>query len=101
MYEKTLAVLVKKFELHDIEFGFSSELNALGEEGLSVELEKVLDYGVDQFGVFKLKEVEGIHFDNHVTLRLPDGFDSSKEYRLNLKYEDLNARDTHFDITLK
>ncbi len=101
MYEKTLAVLVKKFELHDIEFGFSSELNVLGEEGLSVELEKVLDYGVDQFGVFKLKEVEGIHFDNHVIVRLPDEFDSSNDYRLNLKYEDLNARDTHFDITLK
>lgn len=101
MYEKTLAVLVKKFELHDIEFGFSPKLDVLGDNGLTVKLEKILDYGVDQYGVFKLNEIEGINFDNHVIVKLSDDFDSSRSYKLNLKFEDLNARDTHFDITLK
>ena len=34
-------------------------------------------------------------------VKLPCDFDEKKEYKLNLNYEDLSARDTHFDITLK
>ena len=101
MYEKTLAVLVKKFELHDIEFSFSSKLDVLGDNGISIVYEKTLDYGDDKYGIFKIVDNEAAQFNNKVIVKLPCDFDEKKEYKLNLSYEDLSARDTHFDITLK
>ena len=50
IYEKTLAVLVKKFELHDIEYSFSSNVDALTkDQGITVKFLKLMDYGKEKF----------------------------------------------------
>ena len=53
IYEKTLAVLVKKFELHDIEYSFSSNVDALTkDQGITVKFLKLMDYGKEKFAEF-------------------------------------------------
>ena len=63
IYEKTLAVLVKKFELHDIEYSFSSNVDALTkDQGITVKFLKLMDYGKEKFAQFVIPNDN--NFDN-------------------------------------
>ena len=100
IYEKTLAVLVKKFELHDIEYSFSSNVDALTkDQGITVKFLKLMDYGKEKFAQFVIPNEN--NFDNKFIIKVSDDFNEKEDYKLKLKYEDLGARDTHFDINLK
>lgn len=97
MYDKTLAVLVKKFELHKIEYSFKTSLVASKEEGIEIELKKAMEYGKElHYGVFTIKQNQ-----EEIVLRLPEDYENTDKLYLKLNYEDLKARDTHFDIRLK
>ena len=100
IYEKTLAVLVKKFELHDIEYSFSSNVDALTkDQGITVKFLKLMDYGKEKFAQFVIPNEN--NFDNKFIIKVSDDFNEKEDYKLKLKYEELGARDTHFDINLK
>ena len=100
IYEKTLAVLVKKFELHDIEYSFSSNVDALTkDQGITVKFLKLMDYGKEKFAQFVIPNEN--NFDNKFIIKVSDDFNEKEDYKLKLKYEELSARDTHFDINLK
>lgn len=100
IYEKTLAVLVKKFELHDIEYSFSSNVDALTkDQGITVKFLKLMDYGKEKFAQFVIPNDN--NFDNKFIIKVSDDFNEKEDYKLKLKYEELGARDTHFDINLK
>ena len=94
MYDKTLAVLVKKFELHKIEYSFSTSKEVSINEGIPLKLKTILDYGNNlKYGIFELNNEE-------ITLKMPLSFNENDNFTLKLTYEDLKARDTHFDIIL-
>lgn len=100
IYEKTLAVLVKKFELHDIEYSFSSNVDALTkDQGITIKFSRLLDYGKEKFAQFVIPNEN--NFDNKFIIKVSDDFNEKEDYKLKLKYEELGARDTHFDINLK
>lgn len=97
MYDKTLAVLVKKFELHKIKYSFKTSLVASKEEGIEIELKKATEYGKElHYGVFPIKQSQ-----EEIVLRLPEYYKNADKLYLKLNYEYLKARDTHFDIGLK
>lgn len=103
MYDRILAVLVKKFELHVIDYSFTSEAGKFSLEpaknGISLEFIRRLDYGKEQqYGVFQIQDEEG---EKEIILHLPQDFEEDKTYYLILTYNDVKARDTHFDINLK
>ncbi len=95
-YEKVLSVLVKKFELHDIDYTFSAEAGAFQEAGIPLTLTEILDYGDSgKYGIFQSEKGE------QVLLVLRENMEIENTYFLSLGYEEVEARDTHFDIKLK
>ncbi len=97
MYEKVLSVLVKKFELHDIDYTFLPEAGTFRDTGIALTLKEVLNYGEEgKYGVFESEKGEKIL----LALREKD-MELGKTYYLSLCYDELNAKDTHFDIKLK
>ena len=103
MYDRILAVLVKKFELHVIDYSITSEAGKFSLEpaknGIPLKFVRRLDYGKEQqYGVFHIQDEEG---EKEIVLHLPQDFEEDKTYYLILTYNDVKARDTHFDINLK
>lgn len=58
-----------------------------------------MDYGKEKFAQFVIPNEN--NFDNKFIIKVSDDFNEKEDYKLKLKYEDLGARDTHFDINLK
>lgn len=97
MYDKTLSVLVKNFELHKIEYSFSTNLFVESIGSIPLQLKRIIKYSKDLiYGEFTFENCE-----KTIILRVPIDYEMIDKFYLNLKYEDLKARDTHFDIHLK
>jgi multiple sugar transport system ATP-binding protein len=93
-FAKTIPVMGKKFETHEVDYSFSLTAGTLGETGAEMKLKEILDYGDKKIGVFLMNTTQILHV-------LPDGFKPDQPvFHLSLTHEEIHMRDSSLDIQL-